>query len=452
MTKVRFIDLFAGIGGIRQGFENAFISRGFSTECVLTSEIKPHAVKVLQANNHAENYCGDITKVNSSEIPDFDFLLAGFPCQAFSYAGKRLGFMDTRGTMFFEVERILRDKRPFGFILENVEGLVTHDRDDNKKPIGKTLTTILNKLDELNYCVTWKVLNAKDFGLAQDRKRIYIAGTKKTIISLDDFPQKHGVINDIIEKGLPLTNTKFTHLLLEHYKPEQLYGKSIKDKRGGSDNIHSWDIELKGPVSKEQKELLNALFRERRKKKWAEEYGIQWMDGMPLTTEQIATFYNHNNLQLLLDDLVTKGYLKKEHPKDLIIERTMFGEKQIRKQNVNLPLGYNIVAGKLSFEINKILSPKGIAPTLVAMDMKKNFVIDNDGLRPISLREGLRLFGYPENFKFPVSVSEGFDLLGNTVAVPVIEAIASRLTECYTNKQISYYDVNSTTSISETHV
>lgn len=101
MTKVRFIDLFAGIGGIRQGFENAFISRGFSTECVLTSEIKPHAVKVLQANNHAENYCGDITKVNSSEIPDFDFLLAGFPCQAFSYAGKRLGFMDTRGTMFF---------------------------------------------------------------------------------------------------------------------------------------------------------------------------------------------------------------------------------------------------------------------------------------------------------------------------------------------------------------
>ena len=135
---VRFVDLFAGMGGIRKGFETAFRSRGYTTECVMTSEIKPSARKVLRANHPDEEILGDIAKIDASSIPDFDFLLGGFPCQAFSFAGKRLGFEDTRGTLFFEVERILKEKSPFGFILENVEGLVTHDREDTKQPIGKT--------------------------------------------------------------------------------------------------------------------------------------------------------------------------------------------------------------------------------------------------------------------------------------------------------------------------
>lgn len=128
MPKVKFIDLFAGIGGIRKGFEIAFHKCGYETECVMTSEIKPHAYKVLQANHPNEEIRGDITKIDADTIPDFDFLLGGFPCQAFSFAGRRLGFQDTRGTLFFEVERILKEKRPFGFILENVEGLVTHKK------------------------------------------------------------------------------------------------------------------------------------------------------------------------------------------------------------------------------------------------------------------------------------------------------------------------------------
>lgn len=124
---LRFIDLFAGIGGIRRGLEQAAQDKGLDTACVFTSEIKPYAVKVLHDNHPAEAIHGDITKVDTKDIPDFDVLCAGFPCQAFSAAGKRQGFADTRGTMFFEVERILRDKRPQGFILENVEGLVNHD-------------------------------------------------------------------------------------------------------------------------------------------------------------------------------------------------------------------------------------------------------------------------------------------------------------------------------------
>lgn len=433
MSIVRFIDLFAGIGGIRKGFEIAFNKCGFETKCVMTSEIKPHAHKVLLANNPKEEIKGDITLIETKNIPDFDFLLGGFPCQAFSFAGKRLGFQDTRGTLFFEVERILKEKRPYGFILENVEGLVTHDREDLNQPIGKTLSVILKNLKSLGYHVSWKVLNSKDFGVAQERKRIYIVGTKSDKISLENFTKCHTKLENILEKGQPIIDTEFTKLLMSHFLPEDLYGKSIKDKRGGKDNIHSWDIEMKGSVSQKQKELLNKMSHERRKKKWALIHGIDWMDGMPLTEEMIREFFDSEDLIEMLEDLVEKGYLKKEYPKALVSEYTILGERKVRKQDTSKKIGYNIVAGKLSFEINKILDPQGIAPTLVAMDMKKIFVVDNGGLRPLTLREGLRLFGYPEDFKFPVSQSEGFDLLGNTVAVPVITAISERLVVAYLN-------------------
>ena len=429
--NVKFIDLFAGIGGIRKGFEIACEQSGIMAKCVFTSEIKPHAIKVLKANHPNEKIYGDITAINDDEIPEFDFLLAGFPCQAFSYAGRRLGFQDTRGTLFFEVERILKSHKPYGFILENVEGLVTHDREKPSDPIGRTLTVILNKLGELGYNVSWRVLNSKDFGLAQERKRIYIVGAKNGQVSLENFPTKHAVLADVLQRGESTIQTPFIELLMAHFKPEQLYGKSIKDKRGGSDNIHSWDIELKGAVSAEQKKLLDAIAHERRKKKWAEQHGIDWMDGMPLTEEMISEFYQHPMLHKMLEDLVKKGYLKKEHPKALVTEHTIFGDRLVRQQDTTKNIGYNIVAGKLSFEINKILDPNRIAPTLVAMDMKKIYVVDTGGLRPLTLREGLRLFGYPEDYIFPVSQEDGFDLLGNTVAVPVIAAVAERLVTNY---------------------
>lgn len=418
---LKFVDLFAGIGGIRKGLELACDEAGITPICVFTSEIKPYAISVLNQNHPNEKINGDITKVEANDIPDFDILCAGFPCQAFSAAGSRKGFADTRGTLFFDVERILKAKRPKGFILENVEGLVNHDN-------GKTFDTIIKHLTAIGYNVTYSVLNSKYFGVPQERKRIYIVGTFNGAISLQGFPIISSTLGDILENGKPTVESKFTKLLLSKFTIPELYGKSIKDKRGGKDNIHSWDLDLKGETTDKEKTLLNLILTERRKKKWAEVYGIDWMDGMPLTKEMIATFYTDVDLDEILNSLTDKGYLVYEHPKKKVrITTANSGTTFVREQDHSLPKGYNIVTGKLSFEVNKILDPSSVAPTLVAMDMQKLFVVDGDGLRKLSLREGLRLFGYPDSYKFNVSEKEGFDLLGNTVVVPVIKAVCSRL-------------------------
>lgn len=423
--KIRFIDLFAGLGGTRIGLQQALEKNGFKGECVFTSEIKPHAISVYSSNFKGDTVSGDITKIEAKDIPDFDFLLAGFPCQPFSAAGMRKGFMDTRGTLFFDIERILKEKKPRAFLLENVEGLVNHDKEDKSKPIGRTLSTILEHLEELGYQVTWRVLDASQYGVPQKRKRIYIAGSLKDKVDLEDIQKRASKIDDILEKNATdakIIESKVAQKLLEKYKPEELAGKCVKDKRGGKDNIHSWDLELKGSVSEEQKEILENLLRQRRRKSWAKKKGIPWSDGMPLTLEEIASFQlcgndteeRRRHLKELLDDLVAKKYLTFELPKKV---PEGYEEK-----------GYNIVAGKLSFDISNILDPNGCAPTLVAMDVTKMAVIDGSKLRRLTTREGLRLFGFPETYSIDgVSYKEAFDLLGNSVSINAIELVSDRI-------------------------
>ncbi len=438
-NTVKFIDLFAGLGGIRLGFENSFKKLGFKTECVLTSEIKPYAVKCLKHNFKNDFFAGDIFDISNDFIPDFDFLLGGFPCQPFSASGKRQGFLDTRGTLFFEIERILKEKQPYGFILENVEGLVKHDLENKNDKIGRTLSTILDKLqNELGYHVSWEVFDSLEFGLPQSRKRIFIVGTKNEAINLLGNEPKFNTLKSILETGLPVLNSAFASKILKHFNLKDLYGKSIKDKRGGDNNIHSWDIGLKGEVSKEQSLLLSKIFKARRKKQWAEEIGIDWMDGMPLTLKQISTFVSHTqfDLQNMLSDLTKKGYLKFEYPKKLVKEISGSSIKTYRTYDETKPMGYNIVSGKLSFEITKILDPNDIAPTLVATDVSRLAVPDNNGLRKLTIREGLRLFGYPEWYQIPAKESEAFDLLGNTVAVPVVEFVAEKLAKVYADNEV----------------
>jgi len=169
----KFIDLFAGIGGIRLGFEHV------GGRCVFSSEWDERAAKTYHAN-FGEYPAGDITKIPSDDIPDFDVLLGGFPCQPFSIIGDKLGFNhETQGTLFFEIERILRDKHPKAFMLENVKNLTAHDN-------GKTFHTIINHLKALGYNVYSKVLNALDFGVPQKRERIIICGFLDKVVF--DFP------------------------------------------------------------------------------------------------------------------------------------------------------------------------------------------------------------------------------------------------------------------------
>ena len=171
---LKFIDLFAGIGGIRMGLESAAQKAGIETKCVFSSEIDKYAIQTYITNFGKTNFFGDITNLGDDlnidkTVPNFDILLAGFPCQPFSQAGLRKGFGDTRGTLFFWIDRILKIKKPKAFLLENVKHLKGHDQ-------GNTLRTILNNLRENYYVPEPKVLNAKNFGLPQNRERIYIVG------------------------------------------------------------------------------------------------------------------------------------------------------------------------------------------------------------------------------------------------------------------------------------
>ena len=166
---IKFVDLFAGIGGIRIGATQALLKHGIDSECVLSSEIDAKACQTYELNFH-EHPSGDIHEI--TEIEPFDFLLGGFPCQPFSYAGKRKGFGDTRGTLFFEIERILSAYQPKAFLLENVRGLYTHDS-------GRTFKTIMSKLHELGYGTYDLLLNSSDFGVPQNRVRLYILGIKE---------------------------------------------------------------------------------------------------------------------------------------------------------------------------------------------------------------------------------------------------------------------------------
>ena len=162
------------------------------------------------------------------------------------------------------------------------------------------------------------------------------------------------------------------------------------------------------------------------------------MDGMTLTLDQINTFIDLPKAELksLLEDLTKKGYLKFEHPKKLVKLQTENGISTSREYDETKPKGYNIVTGKLSFEINKVLDPKDIAPTLVATDVSRLAVPDGNGLRRLTIREGLRLFGYPEWYEIPAKEYDAFVLLRNTVAVPVVEFVAHKLAEVYISQLV----------------
>lgn len=258
------IDLFAGVGGIRLGFEEAFGKSNIET--VFASEFDQYAVKTYAANFDnpteetvevsidsalrmidAPRVYGDITKIDEKDIPDFDICLAGFPCQAFSIAGRKKGFEDyykgmSRGTLFFDLIRICESHKPKVIFCENVKGLTIHDK-------GHTFEVIKGALDEIGYKVFSKVLNSKNFGVPQNRERIYIVAFRKDIApEAFEFPTHAGkkkVIRDILEKEVPSTkyylSTQYLKTLQEHKKRHEEkgngFGYVIRDLDGVSGAI-----------------------------------------------------------------------------------------------------------------------------------------------------------------------------------------------------------------------
>lgn len=411
---IRFVDLFAGIGGIRLGFEQAMCDLAMPCKCVLSSEIDVHAQETYQLN-YGEKPQGDIYKIK--DYPAFDFLLAGFPCQPFSYAGKQKGFADTRGTLFFEVERLLAQHQPQGFLLENVRGLTTHDG-------GRTLATIVSKLEGLGYGVQCLLLNSSDFKLPQNRVRIYIVGIKnqRPLMTLQSnrgatdshqfkrrrtakglFEESDGLmVRDILEPNPPQTydcTPSFQAQMQAVLKQKGLaiHGVRLIDYRNGN-SIHSWELGIKGVCSTEEIDFMNALIANRRKKT----FGAH-QDGKSLSLAQIESFFQHPNLRHIIDALIKKKYLRL---RDGL---------------------YNPVSGNMSFEVFKFLDPDSISITLVTSDSHKLGVMHRGRMRHITPRECARIQGYPDTYQHHPADTHAYRQFGNSVSVPVIKAVISDL-------------------------
>lgn len=308
LQSFSFIDLFAGLGGIRLGFERA------GGKCVFSSEWDKSAQQSYFANFGEIPY-GDITRIDSSEIPHFDILCAGFPCQPFSIIGDKQGFRhEMQGTLFFEIERILRDKMPKAFMLENVRNLISHDK-------GRTFKVILEHLQNLGYYTHYEVLNALDFGLPQKRERIIICGFRENV----DFAFPRG----ISERG------------------------------------------------------------------------------------------NHNSAKTLseiLESSVDKKYFVNEAIKSSRIARM---KKEIAKPYIT----HENVGGSIT--------PHHFSCALRAGASANYLLVNNE--RRLSEREMLRLQGFPESYKVVVPYSAFKKQIGNSVAVPVIEAVAKEMLKALNN-------------------
>ena len=304
-----FIDLFAGVGGIRIAFEK------LKGDCVFTSEWDKFSQITYEAN-FKDKPDGDITKIKVQDIPKHDILLGGFPCQPFSNAGLKQGFDDTRGTLFFDVARIIEYRKPAMILLENVKGFVNHDK-------GRTMKIVKETLEDLGYNVFYKVLNAKDFGIPQNRERIYIVGINKRKLGNIGF--------------------KFPNPLFKPTRVGDILESKVDDKYTLSNKL--WQGHKR-------------RLKEHRAK--GNGFGYSLFDGNSKYTSTISARYYKDGSEILIQQ--------------------------------------------------KDKNPRKLTP-----------------------REAARLQGFPESFKIPVSDTQAYRQFGNSVAVPVISAIAKEMVKILDN-------------------
>jgi DNA (cytosine-5)-methyltransferase 1 len=287
METINYIDLCCGIGGFRVAL-NRFQQQSdgkYQFNCVLSADIKTDALKTYNLNFNEKNPKLNIFDIN--EIPPFDLLCAGFPCQPFSTAGNKKGFNDDRGGIIFKIIDICKTYQPKTVILENVSNLITLEG-------GRPLQRICDEFQQIGYGVSYKKLSSCDFGVPQNRERVFIVCSLNQAVDLEKIEVMRPMVTlaSVIDTEAKYTDIepRFASKMLEIHSETPIYGYKMQDKRGGGNNIHSWDIGVNGQISNDERQLMNTIMTERRKKHWAEKRASRGWTGCPSLQKKYAPF------------------------------------------------------------------------------------------------------------------------------------------------------------------
>jgi DNA (cytosine-5)-methyltransferase 1 len=391
MSKFKYVSLFAGIGGFDIALNN------LGGECVLASEIDKYASQAYSILYGGEHLRGDVTKIDENDVPDHDLLAFGFPCQAFSVAGKRLGFEEARGTLFFEAARIAKAKQPKVLLAENVKGLVGHDG-------GKTLDTIIQTLDEIGYTVDFEVMNSKYFGVPQNRERIFIVAVRNDLIEPSEW--NVGKRSDVVAKGKKRISQLGVKTFNFDWPSQELVTVRLRD-------ILESDVDEKFYLSEEKTAKLVAQLEAQH----------------PSVTEEIKC-YNPRNIE---DGTQTRMQDRIYDPEGNTVALTSFCDRL----NVIEPQMLGHIELKGHDAIKRVYSAEGVSPTLTTMGGGHREPKIAEGgpkyrIRKLTPRECFHLQGFPDS-EFDkltangISNSQLYKMAGNAVTVNVISAIGKRL-------------------------
>tara|TARA_R100000734_G_scaffold19116_1_gene18219 strand:- start:9722 stop:10855 length:1134 start_codon:yes stop_codon:yes gene_type:complete len=369
-TPLRVFSMFTGIGG----FEVGLINSNLAYKMVGFSEVDKYAIQIYNKHFKGIKNYGDATAINETELPNFDLLVGGFPCQAFSMAGKRKGFNDTRGTLFFDIARILSEKKPKYFILENVKGLLSHDK-------GRTLQTIFGVLSDLGYEYQWEILNSKNFGVPQNRERVYIVGHLRGTSRPKIFPiGESKEISDTSRESKRSESSQVSSTITSNYK------------RG----VHAMGEQY---IIENKLKQIGNIDTKGHNSIWGRVYDTQGI---------AATINAHGRglgaktglYQVQVREATKKGYAVAEEGDSI---------------NLSVP-NSNTRRGRVG---------KKIAQT-IDTGMQQHTLQDSQ-IRRLTPRECERLQGFPDDWTEGISDTQRYKCLGNAVTTNVVTAIINRL-------------------------
>lgn len=422
----KFIDLFAGIGGFRLALES------LGGVCTASSEIASDAISVYRKNwpDQADHNLGDICSIK--DLPEHDLLVGGVPCQSWSIAGKNKGVHDPRGKLWLEVIRLVARFKPKAFLFENVKGLA----DPRHR---ESLNFIIDSFKNSGYHVEYKVLNSFDFGVPQNRDRIFIVGIRKDLNCNFAWPKavnKHKCLFEILD----LENINFEH---QNQVQRDLFGNRVNvgfnkltpkgqknkffiftDIRNGNTSIHSWDLL---DISKELKEVCLTILKNRRKPA----YGSS--DGNPMSYSDIKSLLPNIKVEDL-ESLIEKKILKRMDKKFEFVNRRMSGGIN-GIYRIYLPESTFFSTLTASGTKDMVATSSFDSTNLSDTEYKQSFIeniIKTNSFRPLFAHEFARIQGFPQTFALHNSYQKNVKLFGNSVSVPVVKSIAKNIIPLFT--------------------